>query len=144
MVWHNDLNLCRMTDTIVLIINGYCHGNSIEVTYHNSPKVSFQKHRTIMQCYLCQLVVIKISPLEFIASKQLMKILLSCQQIFESLEIVSIIPHIMYPLNCSALHHQFLRLKTLVPQTGFEPATYRLEGGCSIQLSYWGILILFN
>ncbi len=28
------------------------------------------------------------------------------------------------------------RSKEGVPQTGFEPVTYRLEGGCSIQLSY--------
>ena len=25
----------------------------------------------------------------------------------------------------------------MVGQAGFEPATTRLEGGCSIQLSYW-------
>ena len=27
----------------------------------------------------------------------------------------------------------------LASQAGLEPATYRLEGGCSIQLSYWDI-----
>ena len=27
-------------------------------------------------------------------------------------------------------------VKLLVTQGGFEPTTYRLEGGCSIQLSY--------
>lgn len=27
--------------------------------------------------------------------------------------------------------------KKLVRQAGFEPATYGLEGRCSIQLSYW-------
>ena len=26
----------------------------------------------------------------------------------------------------------------MAPQEGFEPPTYRLEGGCSILLSYWG------
>jgi hypothetical protein len=31
----------------------------------------------------------------------------------------------------------------LVIPAGFEPATYSLEGGCSIQLSY-GILILYK
>ena len=29
-------------------------------------------------------------------------------------------------------------LAILAPQEGFEPPTYRLEGGCSILLSYWG------
>ena len=31
-------------------------------------------------------------------------------------------------------------LLVLVPWTGFEPMTYCLEGSCSIQLSYQGIL----
>ncbi len=31
----------------------------------------------------------------------------------------------------------------IVPRTGFEPMTYCLEGSCSIQLSYRGILIIF-
>jgi hypothetical protein len=31
-----------------------------------------------------------------------------------------------------------------VPRTGFEPMTYCLEGSCSIQLSYRGILIFLR
>ncbi len=34
-----------------------------------------------------------------------------------------------------------LTLLLMVPWTGFEPMTYCLEGSCSIQLSYQGILI---
>ena len=32
----------------------------------------------------------------------------------------------------------------MVPRSGFEPMTYRLEGGCSIQLSYRGLLKYFR
>lgn len=28
----------------------------------------------------------------------------------------------------------------MAPQKGLEPLTYRVEAGCSVQLSYWGIL----
>lgn len=28
--------------------------------------------------------------------------------------------------------------KKMAPQAGLEPATYCLEGSCSVQLSYWG------
>ena len=31
----------------------------------------------------------------------------------------------------------FEYLETMAQSAGFEPATVRLEGGCSIQLSYW-------
>ena len=34
----------------------------------------------------------------------------------------------------------FSRLAELVRQEGLEPATYCLEGSCSIQLSYWRIM----
>ena len=34
-------------------------------------------------------------------------------------------------------HHGF---RHLARQKGFEPPTFRLGGGCSIQLSYWRVL----
>jgi hypothetical protein len=39
------------------------------------------------------------------------------------------------------LSHSLLFNK--IPWIGFEPMTYRLEGGCSIQLSYQGITLSF-
>lgn len=42
--------------------------------------------------------------------------------------------------NCIVIKEnsqEYFPISCLASQAGFEPATYRLGGGCSIQLSYW-------